>query len=623
MKSLSLRSILLLLLLTLLLVPTGAQSLRQRTSSVILVKNMGDLLPLTLDRQEGLLLLTYGDGEVAPLREQLEWHGALASYRVRSSDTPERRSAIYRQLAGEGVLLVAITDGAMPVDEELEALIRERQSVLLFIDRPTPVAYQTSVIGADAIALVRDESEGAMRALGDAVMGGIDFAGTLLDTRATLFPNGSGLKTSKIRLATALPEDVDLDPAILSRIDAIAEEGVKAGAYPGCQVLVAKDGYIVYSKAFGYKDAKRREPNSIETLYDIASMTKATATVPLVMMADDEGKLRLQDRLDKHLDYLRWTNKSDVRLSQLLQHSGGMPAVIRFYEEMIDSSSYDPPLISYRQRAGYPTQIDRGAWARSGFSYKRSMVSRDSSELYPYRLAEGLYLSPRVREMMRQEMVECSRRRDGYRYSDIDFLLLQDVLEQVSGKGLDQLFAERLATPLRLRRLCYRPLRYFAPTEIAEGQRDDFLRRQTLRGDVDDEAAAMLGGVSGNAGLFGNAESCALIYQMLLDGGSYGGHTFIDPKTVKYYTTYRHRPSPYALGFDRQRGEGRGNTCEEASMSTYGHTGFTGTCFWIDPTHGVVYIFLSNRIAPTRWSRKLSTLKIRQRIQSVIYQAMK
>ena len=181
------------------------------------------------------------------------------------------------------------------------------------------------------------------------------------------------------------------------------------------------------------------------------------------------------------------------------------------------------------------------------------------------------------------------------------------MLEHSYRRGLDTLFSERIAAPLGLTRLCYRPLQHFGLKEMAEGQRDNFLRHQTLRGDVDDEAAAMLGGVSGNAGLFGNAESCAVVCQMLLDDGRYGGRTLINEETIRHYTTYRHRPSPYALGFDRQRGGGRGNTCEEAPMSTYGHTGFTGTCFWIDPTNQIVYIFLSNRVAPQRWNCLLYT----------------
>lgn len=607
-----------LLLLLLLIFPTSllhAQStLEERSRSVILVKNIEGLVPLSLSPTGRITLLSDDLQAVNPLARRLGSYLPADRLTVRSvTRVPS--------LTADDLLVVAVTRGDRPLPGEVDSLLSRQQSVLLFLDRPSAEAYTQAVIAADAIALSAKGREG-MSALVDALMGGIPFGGTLLDDKPTLFPNGAGITTTKTRLATALPEDVDLDGRVLAQIDRIAEEGLRAGAYPGCQVLVAKDGYVVYSKAFGYKDARRKELNSTETLYDLASMTKALATVPLVMMAEDEGRLRLSDRIDKHIDYLRWSNKSDVRISQLLQHCGGMPAVIRFYEEMIDDASYDPPLIAFRRTEGYPTQMDRNAWARSGFRYKSSMVSRDSTAVYSQRFCKGLYLSPEVREMMRREMKECNRRSGGYRYSDIDFLLLQEVLEHSYRRGLDTLFSERIAVPLGLTRLCYRPLQHFRPKEMAEGQRDDFLRHQTLRGDVDDEAAAMLGGVSGNAGLFGNAESCAVVCQMLLDGGRYGGRTLIDEETIRHYTTYRHRPSPYALGFDRQRGGGRGNTCEEAPMSTYGHTGFTGTCFWIDPTNQIVYIFLSNRVAPQRWSRKLSSLNIRTRIQSVIYDAL-
>lgn len=607
--------LLLLLLLTAPIAVLHAQStLEERSRSVILVKNMEGLVPLSLGPTGRIALLSDDLQAVKPLARRLGSY--LPGDRLSVGSVTRGPS-----LTADDLLVVAVTQGDRPLPGEVDSLLSQRKSVLLFVDRPSAEAYTHAVIAADAIALSAKGREG-MSALADALMGGIPFGGTLLDDRPTLFPNGAGLTTTETRLATALPEDVDLDGRVLAQIDRIAEEGLRAGAYPGCQVLVAKDGYVVYSKAFGYKDARRKEPNSTETLYDLASMTKALATVPLVMMADDEGRLRLSDRIDKHIDYLRWSNKGDVRISQLLQHCGGMPAVIRFYEEMIDDASYDPPLIVFRRTEGYPTQMDRNAWARSGFRYKSSMVSRDSTAVYSQRFCKGLYLSPAVREMMRREMKECNRRSGGYRYSDIDFLLLQEVLEHSYRRGLDTLFRERIAALLGLKRLCYRPLRCFSLKEMAEGQRDNFLRHQTLRGDVDDEAAAMLGGVSGNAGLFGNAESCAVVCQMLLNGGRYGGQTLIDAETIRHYTTYRHRPSPYALGFDRQRGGGRGNTCEEAPMSTYGHTGFTGTCFWIDPTNQIVYIFLSNRVAPQRWNRKLSSLNIRTRIQSVIYDAL-
>ena len=223
---------------------------------------------------------------------------------------------------------------------------------------------------------------------------------------------------------------------------------------------------------------------------------------------------------------------------------------------------------------------------------------------------------------MREEIRNANLRKGGYRYSDIDFLLLQDILEAKYQKPLDQIFYEKICQPLGVKRLAFNPLLRFEPKEIAEGQRDNFLRSQTLRGDVDDEAAAMLGGVSGNAGLFGNAESLFPVVQTLLDG-TYGGKRLMRAATVEKFTKARHSVSPYAMGFDRHRGKGKtGNVADIAPLSTFGHTGFTGTCFWVDPENDIVYIFLSNRTAPTRWNTKLSQLDIRTRIQEVIYKAL-
>lgn len=237
-----------------------------------------------------------------------------------------------------------------------------------------------------------------------------------------------------------------------------------------------------------------------------------------------------------------------------------------------------------------------------------------------------MYLHVSVKDSIRAAIrdAELSIPRKGFRYSDIDFLLLQDILEQVQQKPIDILFDEQLAQPLGLHRLLYQPYKRFEKGEMAQGQTDNFLRHATLRGDVDDESAAMRGGVSGNAGLYGNAESLAVLLQMLLNEGTYAGTQIIRPETVRKFTTARHRTSPYALGFDRHRGKGEpGPVADVAPISTYGHTGFTGTCFWVDPENKIIFIFLSNRGAYKRWNPVLLELDIRPRIQEAIYGALR
>ncbi|MDO5036043.1 MAG: glycoside hydrolase family 3 N-terminal domain-containing protein [Porphyromonas sp.] len=592
--------------------------------AMTLVKNNRNIIPLNKASHPRIALLRYGDRRTPHLLSALKEYAHVEALTISSKTDSSERSRIYTQLKGYDAVVVAVTSEGMRSDAGLVRLASEGQVVLSFFTSPyAAMRYGNLIEVSDAVTFAYDMSSYAQRSMGAAIMGGKPFEGQLPVDLSPLFKAGTTVEVVSSHLPAALPEEVGMKSEVLSKIDKIAKEGVDKGAYPGCQVLVMKEGKMVYHKAFGYKDAAKREPNSTETLYDLASVTKAVVTTPLLMIAVDEGWLNTGDRIGKHVSYLKGSNKEQIRVSDLLFHTGGLPAIIRFYFSIIDKESYTSPLLTYSKRPGFPVQIARDAWVRGRFDYLPDLVSKESSERYPVCFAEGLYLSEEVRALMRKEIRDANVSPARYRYSDIDFLVLQDLLEEHYGKPLDQLYYERITRPLGTTRLCFKPYERFAKEEIAEGQRDDFLRKQTLRGYVDDEAAAMLGGVSGNAGLFGNASDLAKVLQLLLNNGFYDGVRYINHSTVKLFTTAKHRTSPYALGFDRHRGKGKkGNTCDEASLSTYGHTGFTGTSFWIDPEHDLVYVFLSNRVAPIRWNSKLSRLDIRKRIHSVIYEAL-
>lgn len=592
-------------------------------AGVTLLKNNQNIVPIGNLNGQKIALLRYGNGQVGSLISSLQQYAKVDSYTLRLDASAAQRSQVYASLQKYDQIIVAVTSDRATPDAGLLPLANKKPIILTFLTSPYTALKFGAVIGASHAVVMGYESKSeAQRAVGDALMGGIPFKGTLPVDLPPLFGEGDGLTTTKSRLSYAAPHEVGMDGGVLTRIDKIAEDGVRLGAYPGCQVLVAKDGYIVYEKAFGYKDARKKETNDTETLYDLASVTKAASTTPLIMMAKDAGKLKIEDRIGRYLSYLKGSDKEGVRISDLLFHTGGMPAVIQFYYSLIDPDSYTSPLLTYSARSGFPIQIARNGWVRSGWRYRPQLVQRDSTAQFPIRFAEGYYLHHSVRDSMQMAIRDANKRAGGYRYSDIDFLLLQDILEEIYKQPLDQLFIEWIAEPLGTERLLFRPLYRYEPKEIAEGQRDNFLRKQTLRGDVDDEAAAMLGGVSGNAGLYGNVGSLAKVLQMLLNGGYYGGVQLISPQTIQQFTTAKHSSSPYALGFDRHRGNPNGMVAMKAPRSTYGHTGFTGTCFWIDPENKIIYIFLSNRGAPIRWNNKLSSMDIRTRIQSVIYDAL-
>lgn len=592
-------------------------------SGPVLLKNDGELLPIV--GQPRIALLRLGKSDPSPIIEGLDRHFTkLDPYLFGDLYSLENRTLV-KSLGLYDLLLVAVTPGGEDEAFEIEKLLKKQPGVLILIGDVTfTKELEHAVSFAQALVLSPGTGPQSLALLSSLLSGEKSFGATLTHKLTRLYPAGSGLKTKKTRLGYATPEEMGLDGKTLEKIDRIVEEGLRAGAYPGAQVLVVKGGNVVYEKAFGHKDAAKKEPNNLSTLYDLASVTKATATNALLMMAVSEGLLSPNDKASKYLPYLRDCNKENLRLRQFLFHNAGMPAVIRFYKEiLIDPNSYDEPLFRRGRAQGYPVQISARDYARKDWQYKKRLVRNDSSALFPIRMARGLYLSPEVRPQMR-EKIRNANLRQGYRYSDIDFLILQDVVESVFGMEMDKLFRKKFAEPLGLERLLYCPLRRYSPREIAEGTRELFLRKQTLRGDVDDEAAAMLGGVSGNAGLYGNAGDLAVLLSVYLNRGSYGGLRYMDAEVVRDFTSARSSVGPYAMGFDRPRGKGRpGNTADEAPLSTYGHTGFTGTCFWIDPDNDLIYIFLSNRGAPTRWNTTLSRLNIRTRIQSVIYEALK
>lgn len=592
-----------------------------------LLANKDNTLPFTkLSHSPKVAHLRYGSSSCATLLRTMEKHYKVSAFDITPKTPKSDRDNTYRRLKGYDTIIVTLTSDKVQPDAGLIALAQSSRVVLVAMTSPyTLLSFGSMISHCKAVALGYEMTEGAQRSMADALWGGKAFGGRLPVDLPPLFKSGTGLKTTVLRLCEGTPESVGLSSAQLQKIDDIALEGLRLKAYPGCQVLIAKDGKIVYHKAYGTKDTAHKDSVTLTTLYDLASVTKAAATTPLVMITSDRHLLSLGDPIGRHLSYLQGSDKSSVKVSDLLHHTGGMPASIPFYRTLIDDSSYTAPLTSSRRKAGFPVQIAPKVFARDDFKYHTSLVTRDSSALYPIRFAPHLYLHTSVSDSIRQTIAQAKRipPRQGFRYSDIDFLLLQDIIEHVQQKGIDLLFDELLARPLGLYRMMYRPHRRFSASELAQGQTDRFLRRGTLRGDVDDEAAAMRGGSAGNAGLYANAESLAVLLQMLLNGGSYGGEDIIKPSTVKKFTTARHSRSPYALGFDRHRGKGKpGPVADTAPLSTYGHTGFTGTCFWIDPEHDIIYIFLSNRGAYQRWNPTLSQQHIRTRIQEVIYEAL-
>lgn len=402
-------------------------------------------------------------------------------------------------------------------------------------------------------------------------------------------------------------------------VDRIAKEALRQGAFPGCRILAVHRDKVVYDKSFGTLDGSARGGKvSSSTIYDLASVTKVVATTPAVMLLVQDGKLKLSDRLGTLLPRFARTDLKDITVQQLLLHEAGLRPSINFYESLIDSSSLDGKLLSPRRSSGW-VRVDTNMWGNPFFGFRSDLVSGQFRPDYPFRFSSNLYLSKEVKEIVLNTIASTPRNGVGrYKYSDLGFILLQQIVEKVSGKSLNVFVEERIFRPIGAGSLGYLPLDKYSVSRIAPAQNDKFLRKSIVRGTVDDEAAACLGGISGNAGVFGTAEDVARVLDMFIHEGTYKGHRIIDQKIFRQFITTHGKGNRRCLGFDK----GRASMAESASGSTYGHTGFTGTCVWVDPENELIFVFLSNRTYPNRLNKTLMTASIRPRLHQAIYEAL-
>ncbi|MFT4154678.1 glycoside hydrolase family 3 N-terminal domain-containing protein [Parafilimonas sp.] len=425
--------------------------------------------------------------------------------------------------------------------------------------------------------------------------------GKLPVTVCDAFHYGDGIVNLGLKeLQTASPAEVGLDSAKLFTIDSLASDAIAQHATPGCVVMVVKDNKIVLDKAYGKLTYYTNEPATLQSVYDLASVTKISATTISVMKLWEEGLLDLDKTLGYYLPWVRGTSKSNLTLRNVLLHQAGLIAFIPFYKEIIEANGDPQP--GYFQRfddSGYSVHVADTMYMRNDWvdtMYARILQS---------------WLSPK------KEFV----------YSDNDFIFLGKIAEQLTGLPLNEYVAKTFYKPMHLYNTTFKPNEHIPINNIAPTEEEQYFRLQLLRGYVHDPGAAMFGGVAGHAGLFSNAHDLAILYSMLLNGGVWDGVRYLKKETIDYFTAYGSNISRRGLGWDKPEKDNYKQDipypCLSASPQTYGHTGFTGIGIWVDPKYDLIFIFLSNRVNPDGGSNnKLSTLKVRMNMMETIYQSM-
>ncbi len=430
------------------------------------------------------------------------------------------------------------------------------------------------------------------------IFGGVAARGHLPITCSGLFPKGAGINSgAPVRFAYSFPEVLGISSDDLAGVGRIARQGIIDQAYPGCQILVAKEGQVIYQHTFGHHTYEKKQEVRNSDIYDLASITKIAASTVSMMRLTDDKLVSVGNSLGAYLaDWVDSTAYAKINIRGMMAHQAGLVSWIPFYTKTLEKGEPSPKLYSTVQ-----------------------------SEQFSHRVAENLYMSTGYRDTMIQRIVGTTlSKKKKYLYSDLGYYFLMEIVRRQSGKTLDKYVASTFYNSMGLQTMGFKPRESHDLSDIVPTEYDMIFRKQLVHGDVHDPGSAMMGGVGGHAGLFSNSNDLAVMMQMLLNGGEYGGVRYISDSTAKHFTSshFLSNKNRRGVGFDKPvRGSG-GPTCQCVDYSSFGHSGFTGTITWADPGEDVVYVFLSNRIYPDANNRKLISMGIRTRIQQVIYDAI-
>lgn len=422
--------------------------------------------------------------------------------------------------------------------------------------------------------------------------------GRLTADVSRFFLRGNGLRINGgQRLRYTTPEAVGWDGADFGhRIDSVIESGMEAKAFPGCQVLIAKEGQVVFDQTYGYHTYEKKNKVSDLDLYDLASVTKVTGPLPILMKLVDESRINLDAPMASYWPDFYKSDKEKITMREVLAHQAGLPPYITFYKKTIRPSG----------------------------KFRGRTIKSEATGKYTTQVYTRMYLHSRWKEKMLEGVRDTFLRKEReYIYSGLAFLVFPEMIYNMTGMGMDAVLDSMFLKPLGADRMGYNPLSYAGLEDVVPSEYDSVFRKTQVHGYVHDENAAMLGGVSGNAGLFASSHDLVKILQMYLNGGLYGGKRYLSQEVVEEFTKYQYKNNRRGLGFDKPPlpGQGPSYISDLASDLSYGHSGFTGTFFWVDPESELIVILLSNRVHPTRHNRLLYEMKIREALQEVCYTA--
>lgn len=574
-----------------------------------LLKNEDELLPLHPSHKDCIASVVMNDTLNNPFQMQLSLYGPIKTFHVPKESSENYRDSLFSILKECDHVIVSIHNTTInaqknfglssSVIEFAEKLGKLNGSILCVFGNAYVLGRLEGLKNYEAIVEGYEDTYLPLQQTAQKIYGGQLFKGQLPVSILPQFNLYQGLLTKDvIRLKYTLPEEVGISSIKLAKIDSAVVQAIRDSVFPGAQIVIAKEGKVIYNKSFGWHTYDQISPVVNSDVYDIASLTKIYSTALAAMYLVDKKKLDIDEKASHYLSSLRKSDKKDITIRQLMAHDAGLKAWVPFWKETLKDSVLDSEIYSKTYQRNFKRQV-----------------------------ADGIFISDDYEEVMWSKIVERPLENPGkYVYSDLGIIILQKIIEKISGDDLDELVDKIFYKPLGLWKTGYHPLNWIDTSQVIPTELDTFFRRQLIHGFVHDPAAAMMGGVGGHAGVFSNAESLTVLMQMLLNGGVYGGKRYLKSETISLFTNpaFGDGHNRRALFFDKPdlaAGE-NGPSATGVSLSSFGHSGFTGTYSWADPESGLQYTFLSNRVYPSASNVKLAKSNLRTRIMQFAIEAI-
>lgn len=603
--------------------------------ALTLIKNRDSLLPLKSLDTLRIASVNFGGKEVNNFQTMLSRYTAISHFTTDKNLSGEEIKELLKKLRPYNCIILynsAANNSSgkqFGYSTSLASLIQQLQGKRIIVCHPA-IPYGAAnylSLPIDALLISYENQLFPQQYAAQAIFGGIGIHGQVPVTITSRYPAGTGIITSKSRLGYDTPEMCGLTSEKLTPIDSLCKTAITKKATPGCQVLVAKNGTILYNKAFGFHTYKKEKANSSNDIYDIASITKITATLPAIMKLYDNQLIKLDTPLSVYYTPLENTDKKDITVKEVLCHNAGLKSSLPLFPKAIDKKSISGPLFTTRRTPANTLRLKDRLYANVNYRFKDSTISNTPKTGYKY-TAQGIYMFPAYQDTILNSILNSPlSSAKTYVYSDLGFILLKLAAEQVTGETISRYCKDNFYRKLGMNSTDYKAAERLPKSRIVPSCNDKLYRKTEIKGTVHDPTAAMLGGIAGHAGLFSTAEDLAKILQMYLNNGTYGGETYLSPETLSTFTC-RNDAFPLnrrGLGFDKPEPDSTkiNPVCRYAPLASYGHTGFTGIMTWCDPDNDLIYIFMSNRTYPDEFNTKLSEENIRTKIQEIIYQAIK